>query len=157
VPSLGTFGAAKREYEPASTEPDTFEFCGQTFTVKGTIPGMVHLTVAAAFSGKVEGVDFAAALLEAIRHSLTVPAAGDTAEDDSEWLRFYEIAVANDVAQEELRDLAYVLVGADTGRPTVRRSGSSTGSSTTSTSSNSSSSDSPDSPASTPDDAASAG
>lgn len=155
--SLGTFGAAKREYAPAETEPDTFEFCGETFTVKGTIPGMVHLTVAAAFSGKVGGVDFAAALLEAIRYALTAPADGDMAEDDSEWLRFYELAVAQDVAQEELRDLAYALVGADTGRPTVRRSGSSTGSSATSTSSNSSSSGSPASPDSSPDATASAG
>jgi len=157
VPSLGTFGAAKREYEPASTEPDTFEFCGETFTVKGTIPGMVHLTVGASFSGKVEGVDFAAALLEAIRHSLTAPAAGDTAEDESEWLRFYNIAVRNDVAVEQLRDIAYVLVGADTGRPTGRRSGSSTGSSATSTSSNFSSSATPDSPGSNPDGTDSAG
>jgi hypothetical protein len=155
--SLGTFAAAKREYAPAESEPDTFEFCGETFTVKGTIPGMVHLTVAAAFSGKVTGVDFAAALLEAIQHALTAPAAGDTAEDESEWLRFYELAVAKSVPTEELRDIAYVLVGADTGRPTVRRSGSSTGSSATSTSSNSSSSDSPASPSSSPDDPGSAG
>lgn len=154
--SLGTFAAAKREYEPPA-EPDTFEFCGETFTVKGTIPGMVHLTVAAAFSGKVTGVDFAAALLEAIRHALTAPAAADKAEDDSEWLRFYELAVEQKIEPEELRDLTYVLVGADTGRPTVRRSGSSTGSSATSTSSNSSSSDSPASPDSIPDATASAG
>lgn len=155
--SLGSFGAAKREYEPASTEPDTFDFCGETFTVKGTIPGMVHLTVAAAFSGKVGGVDFAAALLEAIRHALTAPAAGDEAEDNSQWLRFYELAIDHDVETTELRNLAYELVGADTGRPTVRRSGSSTGSSATSTSSNSSSSDSPDLPDSSPAEPVSAG
>jgi len=155
--SLGSFGAAKREYAPAETEPDTFEFCGETFTVKGTITGMVHLTVAAAFSGKVTGVDFAAALLEAIRYALTTPAAGDTAEDESEWLRFYELAVERDAPTEELRDLAYVLVGNDTGRPTVRRSGSSTGSSATSTSSSFSSLDTPGSPGSSPDDAGSAG
>ena len=155
--SLGAFGAAKREYEPAIAEPDTFDLCGETFTVKGTIPGMVHLTVAAAFSGKVGGVDFAAALLEAIRHALTVPATDGEAEDESEWLRFYELAVEQDVETTELRNLAYALVGADTGRPTVRRSGSSTGSSATSTSSNSSSSDSPASPDSSPDDPASAG
>jgi len=155
--NLGTFGAAKREHEPAQSEPDTFEFCGETFTVRGTIPGMVHLTVAAALSGKVTGVDFAAAVLEAIRHALTVPAAGDEAEDDSEWLRFYGLAIEHDVEAEELRNISYVLVGADTGRPTVRRSGSSTGSSATSTSSSSSSSDSPASPVSSPDDTASAG
>jgi len=155
--SLGTFAAAKREYEPATTEPDTFEFCGETFTVKGTIPGMVHLTVAAAFSGKVGGVDFAAALLEAIQHALTAPADGDAAEDESEWLRFYELAVAQDVDTTELRNIAYALVGADTGRPTVRRSGSSTGSSGTSTSSNSSSSATPASPDSSPDVTGSAG
>ena len=157
MPSLGTFGAAKREYAPAEAEPDTFDFCGETFTVKGSIPGMVHLTVAAAFSGKVGGVDFAAALLEAIRHALTVPANDDEDEDEAEWLRFYALAVDQDVDTTELRNIAYALVGADTGRPTVRRSGSSTGSSATSTSSNSSSSDSPASPDSSPDAAASAG
>lgn len=155
--NLGTFGAAQREYAPAEHEPDTFEFCGETFTVKGTIPGMIHLTVAAAIGGKVTGVDFAAALLETIRHALTAPADDDTAEDESEWLRFYGLAVEQDVTKEELRNIAYVLVGADTGRPTVRRSGSSTGSSATSTSSNSSSSATPDSPDSSPDDKGSAG
>jgi hypothetical protein len=141
--SLGSFGAAKREYAPAESEPDTLEFCGETFTVKGTIPGMVHLTVGASFSGKVPGVDFAAALLETIRHALTAPADGDEAEDESEWLRFYNLAVQHDVDVAELRNIAYALVGADTGHPTARRSGSSTGSSPTSTSSNTSASDSP--------------
>lgn len=143
--SLGSFAAAKREYETPA-EPDTFEFCGETFIVRGTIPGMVHLTVAASISGKVSGIDFAAALIEAIRHALTAPATDEEAEDESEWLRFYELAMAHDVSEVDLRDVAYALAGADTGRPTVRRSGSSTGSSATSTNSSSSSSPSPDSP-----------
>jgi hypothetical protein len=155
--SLGSFGAAKREYEPAQSEPDTFDFCGETFTVKGPIPGMVHLTVAASIGGKTTGMDFAAAILQAIQHALTAPATDGQGEDNSEWLRFYQVALANDVETTELRNLVYELVGADTGRPTVRRSGSSTGSSTTSTSSSSSSSDSPDSPDSNPDSPASAG
>ena len=155
--SLGTFGAAKREFEPDASEPDTFDFCGETFTVKGTIPGMIHLTVGASFSGKVSGVDFAAALLEAIRHALTAPAADGEPEDEDEWLRFYALAVEHDVDTAELRNIAYALVGADTGRPTGRRSGSSTGSSPTSTPSSFSSSDSPASPDSPPGGEVSAG
>lgn len=144
--SLGTFGAAKREYKP-SAEPDTIEFCGETFTVHGPIPGMLQLTVGAWFSGVVDGNEGAGALRDVIRHALTAPAQGDAPEDDAEWQRFYALAVANSIETEELAEVAYVLLGADTGRPTERRSGSSTGSSPTSTNSNSSSSGSPASPA----------
>jgi hypothetical protein len=56
VASLGSFAAA-----PVSTTrtraPDTFEFCGETFTVRGTIPSMLHLTVAAAWIGKISAFD----------------------------------------------------------------------------------------------------
>lgn len=144
--SLGSFAAAKREYETPA-EPDTFDFAGQTFTVKGPIPGMVHLTVGASISGKVKGVDGAAALLEAIQHALTVPAheaGGETVPaDDSEWMRFYRHAVASGADTEQIAEVAYELLGADTGRPTERRSTSSTGSPRTGTSSKESASDSP--------------
>ncbi|MFC7276222.1 hypothetical protein ACFQS1_19695 [Paractinoplanes rhizophilus] len=145
--SLGSFAAAAREYE-APIEPDTFDFAGETFTVRGRIPGMVHLTVGASMSGKVSGADFAAALMETIRHALTAPeheADGKVlAEDESEWLRFYHHAVEVGAEPEQIRSLAYALLGSESGRPTERRSTSSTGSPRTSTSSSSSSSDSPD-------------
>lgn len=121
--SLGSFAAAAREYETPA-EPDTFEFCGETFTVRGRIPGIVHLTVGASLSGKISGVDAAAALWEALRHALTKPAlevdGETTAEDDSEWLRFYRLAVERDVETETLTAIAYELLGAEAGRPTER-------------------------------------
>jgi hypothetical protein len=145
VASLGSFAAAKREYETPA-EPDTFEFGGETFTVRGTIPGMLQLTIGAWFGGTVGGNEGAAALRDVVRLALTAPAReedGKTVpEDDSQWQRFYELAVEQDVDTEEIAEVAYVLLGSDAGRPTGRRSTSSTGSSPTSTSSNNSSSDS---------------
>lgn len=144
--SLGSFAAAAREYEP-SAEPDTFNFAGETFTVRGPIPGMAHLAVGAAMSGKISGADYAAAVMEALRHALTAPAAdvdGEAVpEDDSEWLRFYRVAIERCVETEQIAEVAYSLLGAEAGRPTERRSTSSTGSSPTSTSSSNSSSGSP--------------
>jgi hypothetical protein len=125
--SLGSFAAAAREYEPKA-DPDTFEFAGETFTVRGAIPGMVHLTVGASTSGKLPAADFAAAVMETLRHALTSPAhdaEGETVPaDESEWLRFHELAIANGVKAEHLRDLAYELLAADMGRPTRQRSDS---------------------------------
>jgi hypothetical protein len=147
--SLGTFGAAVREREP-NAEPDTFEFCGETFTVHGTIPSMLHLTIAAAWAGKMAAFEGDAALFEALRHALTVPAsdAGGTKvpADASQWDRFYRLAIDSDVEAEWLTALVFNLMAAEDGRPTERRSTSSTGSSPTSPSSSSSSSDSPVSP-----------
>jgi hypothetical protein len=147
VGSLGTFAAAKREYAQEAAEPDTFEFCGETFTVRGHVPGMVQLTIGAWFGGQVNGNEGAAALRDVLRHALTAPAqevdGRVTPEDDSQWQRFYELAVEYDVETEDLAEVAYVLIGSATGRPTERRSTSSTGSSPTSTSSSTSSSDSP--------------
>lgn len=158
--NLGSFGAARREYEPP-TEQDTFDFAGETFSVRGPIPGMVHLTIGAAVGGKVTGADFAAAVMEAIRTALTAPAhetdGEPVAEDDSEWLRFHQHAVDRCATAEDLRDLAYELLGADTGRPTGRRSTSSTGSSPTGTNTSSSSSATPASPPSSRAAADSAG
>jgi hypothetical protein len=152
--SLGSFAAAKREYEPDDRELDTFEFCGETFTVRGTIPGMLHLTIGASLSGKISGIDGAAAFYEVLRHALTAPArevGGKTVpEDDSEWQRFYRLAIDRDVETEWITAIGYELLGAETGRPTERRSTSSTGPSPTGTSSNSSVSDTPASPDSAP-------
>jgi hypothetical protein len=84
--SLGTFGAAVREREP-NAEPDTFEFCGETFTVHGTIPSMLHLTIAAAWAGKVSAFEGDAALFEALRHALTVPRSTPAAEGSGRRIR----------------------------------------------------------------------
>lgn len=144
--SLGSFAAAKREYA-APAEPDTFEFAGETFTVKGPIPGMVKIEVGAFFAGQINGNEGAAAIRSVIQSALTSPAREEdgepVAEDDSEWVRFRELAVDQGIDTEELTELAYVLLGAEMGRPTERRSTSSDGSLPTSTSSNTSASDSP--------------
>lgn len=125
--SLGTFEAAVREYEPPA-DPDTFELCGETFTVRGAIPGMLHLTVGASLSGKIRGVDAAAAMWEALRYALTVPAGKsgdeDVPEDDSEWQRFYQLTVDRRVETETIAEIAYQLLGAEVGRPTGQQSGS---------------------------------
>jgi hypothetical protein len=148
VASLGSFGAAAREFASDNREPDTFELCGETFTVRGEIPGMLHLTIAAAWSGKVSAFDGDAALYEAIRHALTVPERqvdGKTVPaDDSEWQRFQELTIEKHVEGEWITAIAFNIMAAEDGRPTERRSGSSTGSSPTSTPSSSSSSDSQD-------------
>lgn len=148
--SLGSFGAAMREYEPPA-EPDEFEFCGEKFVVRGEIPSMVHITVAAALAGKIGALDGDAALYEALRHALTVPQRTVGGEivpaDDSEWQRFQRLATSRLVDGEWITSLVLNLMAAEAGRPTVRRSTSSTGSSPTSTSSSTSASDTPDSPA----------
>jgi hypothetical protein len=147
VASLGTFAAAAREYDPDAHAPDTFEFCGETFTVRGTVPSMLHLMVAAAWIGKISAFDGDAALYEALRHALTVPehtVDGKTIPADiSEWDRFYRLAIDRNVEGEWLTAILFNIMAAEDARPTVRRSTSSSGSSPTGTSSSSSASDSP--------------
>jgi hypothetical protein len=146
---LGSFGAARREFEPPA-EPDTFDVCGETFTVVGEIPAMVELTLSAALGGKVSGLDGDSALYEALRHALTVPehdVDGKTVPADaSEWERYRKVTIAHRLEDGWLTALALNIMSAQAGRPTVRRSTSSDGPSRTGTSSNSSSSDSPDAP-----------
>lgn len=152
--SLGSFGAAVREHDPA-VDPDTFDFCGQTFTVHGQIPGMLELTISAALAGKVSGVDGDAALYEALRIALTVPGRETDGKkipaDASQWERFYRLAIDQRAEGELLTALVLNIVGAQVGRPTERRSTSQPGPSPTSTSSNSSASASPASPPSSPE------
>lgn len=146
--NLGSFGAALREYEPPA-EPDDFEFCGEKFVVRGEIPSMLHLTIAAALAGRIGALEGDTALFEALRHALTVPerkTGGETIPaDDSEWQRFHRLSANTLVDTEWITSLVLNIMAAESGRPTVRRSTSSTGSSPTSTSSNTSASDSPDS------------
>jgi hypothetical protein len=151
VGSLGTFGAAEREYRTADQDdPDTFDLLGETFTVRGTIPAMVEIGVAAALSDKVSGVEGDALLFEALRYALSAPRRDENghpmAADESEWQRFRAFAAERDVEAEWLTQILLNIMGAQVGRPTERRPGSSSGPLPTSTSSNSSASDSPASP-----------
>lgn len=158
---LGSFGAAIREYAPALAEPDTFEFCGETFEVVGHVPAIIELTMSAAMAGKVSPIDGDAAMYEVLRSALTEPERRDGDQvvraDESQWDRFYRLAAAQDPESEVMTAIAMSILAAQVGRPTRRRSTSSPGPLPTSTSSSSSASDSPASPDSTPDAPASAG
>jgi hypothetical protein len=161
VASLGSFSAAAREYDPDAAEQDTFDFCGETFTVHGEIPAMVELTITAALAGKATGMDGDGAMYEALQIALTVPehqADGKKVPADAaQWERFNRLAIQNDVPSETLTAIALSIVGAQVGRPTKQRPGSSPGPLPTSTSSSSSVSATPDSPPSSPAAAGSAG
>lgn len=158
--NLGSFGAAAREYEADDRELDTFEFCGETFTVVGEIPPFLELKFAAALAGKVDGLDGDAVLYEALQFALTVPArtvdGKPVPADASQWNRFSRAAPQLEDG-EWFTALVMTILAAQAGRPTRRRSGSSAGSSPTSPSSSSSSSPSPDSPDSAPAAVVSAG
>jgi hypothetical protein len=146
VASLGSFGAAIREYEPDGAERDTFEFCGETFTVEDLIPSMLELHVAAGLLGKVSGVEGDAAVFEALRCALTIPARDGGEPDESQWQRFYALALDKRADGRWLTAIALNIMGAQAGRPTEQRPTSSSGPLPTSTSSSTSVSDSPDSP-----------
>jgi hypothetical protein len=72
MPSLGTFGAAVREFDPDG-ERDTFDFFGTTFVVEGVIPPMLMLQLGAAMTGKIGDIEGNAAMWEALRTALTKP------------------------------------------------------------------------------------
>lgn len=158
--SLGSFGAAAREYDPGA-ERDDFEFFGETFVVHQEIPAMIELTITAALAGKATGQQGDAAMWEALRIALTIPAHtadGKTVPaNDEQWDRFYALAVRRGASSEDLSRLALSIAGFQIGRPTEQRPTSSDGSLPTSTSSNSSSSATPDSPTSSPAGEGSAG
>lgn len=137
--SLGEFGAALRELDD-SAERDTFSFFGEEFTVSGEIPPMLMLQLGASATGKIEETEGLAAMWEALRCSLTVPARGDEAEDGKEFGRFYRTAVAKNADLETIMQLTFKLFEAQAGRPTRTASDSSGGPSSTSPSSKSSSS-----------------
>jgi hypothetical protein len=145
--SLGSFGTAIREYAPALAEPDTFEFCGESFEVVGHVPAIVELTMSAAMAGKVSALDGDAAMYEVLRFALTDPERRDGDEvvraDDSRWDRFYQLAAERDPEPEVLTTIALKILAAQIGRPTVRRSTSSPGPLPTGTPSSSSASDTP--------------
>ena len=150
---LGTFAAAQREADNRA-EKDTFDFCGQRFTVHGEIPPMLMLQLGAAASEKIEETDGMAALWEAMRCSLTVPERVEDGKavpaDASEFQRFYKLAVSNYADLPELIRLAMTLFGEQGGRPTEQQPASPGGPLPTSTPSSTSPSASPDWPGMTP-------
>lgn len=146
--SLGSFGAAAKEADP-DADQDTFEFCGESFTVVGEVPAMVELTLTASLAGKVGPIEGDTAVFEALRYALTVPereqGGKNTPADATQWRRFYQVAVDKKQPGQELSAVALNIIGWQVGRPTERRSTSESGSSQTGTNSNSSASDTPDS------------
>jgi hypothetical protein len=146
--SLGSFGAAVREFDPGG-ERDTFEFFGETFTVEGVIPSMLHLQLGAAIAGKIAEMDGNAAVYAALRCALSKPERevdGRTvAADESQFDRFFMLAVDRRCDLDALLTLVMTLVGAQAGRPTEQQPTLPPGPLPTSTNSKSSASGSPDS------------
>lgn len=132
---LGEFGAAQHEL---SGEQDEFGFFGETFTVVSAIPPMLMLQLGAAATGKIDESEGFAAMWEALRCSLTKPASGDVAADDSQFTRLYKMAVEKECELDSLMRLVFALFEAQGGRPTKQVSASSPGQSPTSPSSSSS-------------------
>jgi hypothetical protein len=149
MPRLGSFGAAVREFDPDGAR-DTFDFFGETFTVEGVIPSMLHLQLGAALAGKIAEMDGNAAVYAVLRCALSKPKRevdGKTVEeDDSQFDRFYMLAVDRRCNLDSLLDLVLSMFEAQSGRPTEQQPTSPPGPLPTSTPSNSSASDSPDSP-----------
>lgn len=156
---LGSFAAAVRELDPDAPK-DTFEFCRETFTVHGAIPGILMIQLGASATGKIEDSEGLGAIWEAMRCSLTIPEhEAEVVEDDedgepvtvtktvpadpAQFHRFYKLAVANVVGLEELMRLTMGLYEAQAGRPTVEPRGSLAGQRSTSPNSNTSSSTHP--------------
>lgn len=142
--SLGSFGAALREFDPDG-ERDSFDFFGETFVVEGIIPPMLNLQLGASISGKIAEVEGNAAMWEAMRCALTKPERVDgdevTPADEEPFDRFYRLAVANRCQLESMIELVFTLVGVQMGRPTEQQPTSPAGPLPTSTSSNQSASD----------------
>ena len=139
---LGSFGAALREIDPEG-EKDTFEFFGEKFTVEGSMPAILRFQLSAAIVGGESGAGGMGAMWGALRAALTRPGKDGGRDDDSQFDRFYRLAVARKVDTDSLMDLVFKLFEVQAGRPTVEPRGSSTGSSETSPSASTSSSTHP--------------
>jgi hypothetical protein len=142
VAHLGSFGAALREIDPEG-ERDTFEFFGQEFTVEGAMPEILRFQLSAALVGGDSGTTGMAAMWGALRAALTKPGKDGEREDDSQFDRFYRLAVARKANTDSLMDLAFKLFEVQAGRPTVEPRGSSAGQQPTSPSASTSSSTHP--------------
>ncbi|MEV1321956.1 hypothetical protein AB0J14_38410 [Micromonospora arborensis] len=139
---LGNFGAALREIDPQA-DPDTFEFFGATFTVVGVMPEILRFQLSAAMVGGEGGTSALGAMWGALRSALTKPGTDGGPDDDSQFDRFYRLAVAHKCDTDGLMDLAYKLFEVQAGRPTVEPRGSSAGQVATSPSASTSSSTHP--------------
>lgn len=124
--SLGTFGAAEREGDPAR-EPDTFDYYGETFTVRDRVGIMPLLKFAVVAQ---TGVDSSEMEALAAMHSLVMACIVT-----SDVPRFEKVATEHDADTEELMDICKALYQAVTARPTGQPSDSADGSQTTTTSS----------------------
>jgi hypothetical protein len=136
---IGTFGAAVREFDPDS-ERDTFDFFGREFVVQGVVPPMLMIQLGAVMTGKIGEVEGNAAMWEALRCAMTAP--GDR-PDDSEFDRFYRLAVDRRCSTDELIKLVFALIGTQADLPPEQLPASPGGSLPTSEPSNSSASDTP--------------
>jgi hypothetical protein len=147
---LGSFSAAAREFDP-DAERDTFDMFGVEFTVEGVIPPMLMLHLGAAMAGKAGAMEGNAAMWQALTCALSKPERqgpdGETIPaDQSQFRRFYQLAVRKKVNDDSLIDLVWTLVGAQMGKAAEQPPTSPPGPPPTSTSSSSSASDTPDSP-----------
>lgn len=153
--NLGSFGAAVRELAP-DRERDAFEFFGEMFTVEGTLPPVLQIQLGAAVTGKIAETEGLAAIWETMRCCLTRPERTiaefdpETRKpriepaDESQFDRWFKLAVSKKCDMDELLKLAMALFEAQAGRPTEEQPVSSDGPLTTSLNSNGSSSTPPE-------------
>jgi hypothetical protein len=148
VSSLGAFGAAQKELDPAAPR-DTFMFFGEQYEVVGSIPAILMLQLGAAATGKIPEQELLAALWETLRLSLDEPdpevAEGEprpagSSKPVKQFDKLYRAASANRCDLESLMRLAMALFQVTDGRPTEAASGSGPGPQSVSPSSSGSSS-----------------
>src|SRR5215212_5385699 len=134
---IGEFGAAKREL---AGERDDFVFCGEVFVIHQQMPAVLMLQLGASATGKIDETEGFAAIWEAMRISLTIPAhtndlGEEVAENPDQFNRWYKLAVSTGQELEPLMRLVMALFEAQSGRPTEQALASSPGQSRTSPSS----------------------
>lgn len=147
--SLGSFGAAVREFDPAA-EKDTFDLFGETFTVHDTVPPMLMLQLGAAMTGKIGRFQSNGAVWQIFESALSIPEHQEDGKtvpaDNSQFAKFHELAVRKRCDNDTLIDLVWSIIAAQAGKAEEQQPTSPPGSGTGSTSSSSSASGSPDSP-----------
>lgn len=116
---IGEFGAAARDADP-DVEPDTFTYCGETFTVKNRVGAMPMLRFAHIAMGDVEaetmeGLDAMYRLITSCVVKADLP-------------RFERVAEDSEADTSELMEICSALYVAVSGRPTSRPSDSADGS-----------------------------
>lgn len=141
---LGDFGAALRELDPAA-EKDTFGFFGEQFKIVGVMPPMLALQMGAVMTGKLNEVEGAGAMWEALNIALDEPDLPEIEGPDErpkpvkQFARFYRLAIDRRCDEMSLMTLAMSIFQNSTGeRPTVQVPDSPVGESPTSPSSSTS-------------------